>query len=264
MRMRVGVLTSILVVSTSVAFAPAGLAAQGSALAGVPGVAGTPMSAMVVGDSITQGSSGDFTWRYRLYKALTNAGVAVTFQGPNTDLFDNVAGTWDNDHTYAEPDFDQRHDARWGESLQTAAELIQGDAATYSPDYLLVLLGVNDMGWGISDAAGTQLSLRAFIAHARAAKPDERFIFGQVPPDTREQSDPAFASMIADYNGRLVADAAALSTPQSPIWPAPWANRFGFCCHFHPISAGCWSVSIARGIPARACSGKLPSANGRA
>src|SRR5450631_2094652 len=218
MRMRVGVLTSILVVSTSVAFAPAGLAAQGSALAGVPGVAGTPMSAMVVGDSITQGSSGDFTWRYRLYKALTNAGVAVTFQGPNTDLFDNVAGTWDNDHTYAEPDFDQRHDARWGESLQTAAELIQGDAATYSPDYLLVLLGVNDMGWGISDAAGTQLSLRAFIAHARAAKPDERFIFGQVPPDTREQSDPAFASMIADYNGRLVADAAALSTPQSPIF----------------------------------------------
>lgn len=180
-------------------------------------VAGTPMTAMVVGDSITQGSSGDFTWRYRLYKALTTAGVTVTFQGPYTDLFDNVASAWDNDHAYADPVFDQRHDARWGETLQTAAELIQSDVATYSPDYLLVLLGVNDMGWGISDAAGTQTSLRAFIAHARAAKFDERFIFGQIPPDTREQSDPAFASMITDYNSRLVAEAAALSTPQSPI-----------------------------------------------
>ena len=213
-----GILAVTLMAATSVTQAPAGLAAQRGTPAGVPGVAGTPMTAMVIGDSITQGSSGDFSWRYRLYKALTNAGVTVTFQGPYTDLFDNVASAWDNDHTYADPGFDQRHDARWGESLQTAAELIQGDAAAHPSDYLLVLLGVNDLGWGISDAAGTEVSLRAFIAHARAAKPDERFIFGQIPPNARELSDPAFAAMVADYNSRLVTDAAALSTPQSPIF----------------------------------------------
>jgi hypothetical protein len=210
----IGVLTVLAGVLTSLAFAPAALAGR----AGAPGVAGTPMTAMVIGDSLTQGSAGDFTWRYRLYNALTAAGVTITYEGPYTDLFDNVANTWDSNHTYADPNFDQHHDARWGETLQTAAGLIQNDVITYSPDYLRVLLGLNDMAWGFSDAADTESHLKAFIAAARAAKPDERFIFGEIPPDTREQSDPAFAAMIADYNNRLVSDAAALSTPQSSIF----------------------------------------------
>jgi hypothetical protein len=47
---------------------------------------------MVVGDSISQGSAGDFTWRYRLDRHLAGAGAAVDFVGPRSDLYDNVGG----------------------------------------------------------------------------------------------------------------------------------------------------------------------------
>src|SRR5690606_5359517 len=42
---------------------------------------GTP-KIMITGDSISQGSSGDYTWRYRLYKHLTANGVTPDFVGP--------------------------------------------------------------------------------------------------------------------------------------------------------------------------------------
>ncbi|MFC7503453.1 hypothetical protein, partial [Nocardioides sp. GCM10030258] len=32
---------------------------------------------LIVGDSVTQGSSGDWTWRYRLWRHLQDAGLAV-------------------------------------------------------------------------------------------------------------------------------------------------------------------------------------------
>lgn len=115
-------------VLTCVGLAIAVLAA--SATSQTPGAGGTPMTAMVVGDSISQGSAGDLTWRYRLDKALTAAGVAVTFEGPYTDLFDNVAGIRDGNHAYADPSFDQHHDALWGSTLQAAAALVREDAAT--------------------------------------------------------------------------------------------------------------------------------------
>ena len=41
---------------------------------------------MLVGDSITQGSTGDHTWRYRLWQHLRADRVPVRFAGPRHDL----------------------------------------------------------------------------------------------------------------------------------------------------------------------------------
>jgi hypothetical protein len=41
-----------------------------------------PISVMVVGDSITQGHEGDWTWRYRLWEWFRDEGIAVDFVGP--------------------------------------------------------------------------------------------------------------------------------------------------------------------------------------
>jgi hypothetical protein len=41
-------------------------------------------SFMIVGDSISQGRNGDYTWRYRLWEWFNNNGVAVEFTGPYT------------------------------------------------------------------------------------------------------------------------------------------------------------------------------------
>jgi len=173
---------------------------------------------MVVGDSISQGSAGDFTWRYQFYRHETaTAGVRLDLVGPRDDLFDNVANTFNDNHTYVDPAFDQDHDAIWGRTLADAATAIQSTVQAYAPDYLLVLLGINDLVWGVGDPAGTEARLRTFIAQARAANPDQRFVFGVLLPNTRMATDAALAAAVADYNTRLRQAVAELSTSDSPM-----------------------------------------------
>src|SRR4051812_13421155 len=81
---------------------------------------------MIVGDSISQGSSGDFTWRYRLAKHFEAAGTPVDFVGPRDDLFDNVANK-QGDHSYGDPRFDADHNAIWGRPIFQAKDTIQAE-----------------------------------------------------------------------------------------------------------------------------------------
>ena len=46
-----------------------------------PSAAEEPVRILLLGDSITQGSEGDWTWRYRLWKHLTGAGVDADLVG---------------------------------------------------------------------------------------------------------------------------------------------------------------------------------------
>ncbi|WP_370963754.1 fibronectin type III domain-containing protein [Amycolatopsis sp. cg9] len=179
---------------------------------------------MVVGDSISQGSAGDFTWRYRFDKHETAVNAQLSLVGPRDDLFDNVAGTWNDNHTYADPAFTQYHDAIWGESLGGAAARVEGDVGAHHPDYLLVLLGINDLGFGMSDPAGTEASLRTFIANAREADPGVQFVFGTVLPNQRTESEPAFAASVADFNARLRRTVDELSTVDSQVHVAETAK----------------------------------------
>ncbi|MFE5502598.1 fibronectin type III domain-containing protein [Amycolatopsis japonica] len=179
---------------------------------------------MIVGDSISQGSAGDFTWRYRFDKHETAADAQLSLVGPRTDLFDNVAGDWNDNHTYADPMFGQRHDALWGQSMAGAAARIQDEVAAQRPDYLLVLLGINDLGFGMSDPAGTEQSLRGFVANARAADPGVQFVFGTLLPNQRTQSDSGYSTSVADFNARLRRAVDELSTGDSQIYVAETAK----------------------------------------
>lgn len=80
-----------------------------------------------------------------------------------------------------DPNFDSDHFSAWGRQLLQDCDLIRDMVATYQPDYLLVLLGFNDMGWFVSDADGTFESMKTFISEARAAKPDIKMALGNVP-----------------------------------------------------------------------------------
>jgi hypothetical protein len=82
---------------------------------------------------------------------------------------------------FVDPNFDSDHFSAWGRQLKQDADLIRDMVATYNPDYLLVLLGFNDMGWFVSDAEGTFESMKLFISEARAAKPDIKMALGNVP-----------------------------------------------------------------------------------
>src|SRR4029077_3727259 len=166
---------------------------------------------MIVGDSITQGSSGDYTWQYWLYEHLRADGVSPQMVGPYGWLFNNVTNT-QGDHSYANPKFEHANDASWGMALFREKDVIGGKVATYRPDYLLVLLGLNDIIWFGISPSGMAENLASFIAAARTARPHIRIVLGLIPPDIHQQTNAALAASFASYNRTISSTAAQLST----------------------------------------------------
>jgi lysophospholipase L1-like esterase len=196
-----------------------------------------PTKILLVGSSTTHGSSGDYTWRYRLWKHLTGHGVNVDFVGPDSHLYDNVHSTSTSfleTDAYADPAFDRDHEARWGRFLGMFAgqatggkALIGADVTTYQPDYLVVMLGLNDLVWYPDrDPALVAADMGEFIANARAARPSVRLLLVAVQPTKGALTDSVLAGRIADFNQRLAGIAAASSTPTSPIAYAPQPPGF--------------------------------------
>jgi len=185
-----------------------------------PAVAGQPSGGspriMIVGDSITKGSSGDYTWQYRLYEHLRADGVSPQMVGPYNWLFNNVTNV-DGDCSYADPKFERANDARWGMTLFEERAAIRAKVATYRPSYLLVLLGLDDIFWFGKSQSDMAANLRGFIIAARAARPRIRIVLGLIPPDIHQQTSRAFHASIATYNYTISATAARLSTTASPI-----------------------------------------------
>lgn len=144
--------------------------------------ADAPLRILIVGDSVSQGSAGDWTWRYRLWQHLTATGTAVDFVGPRDDLWDNIAGA-PASQDYVEPDFDRDHAARWGATLaffpstdHPVDELVD----TYAPDVVLEMLGINDLAFLRHDPARVADDMRAFVATARKADPDVDVVLGHL------------------------------------------------------------------------------------
>jgi lysophospholipase L1-like esterase len=199
---------------------------------------------MIVGDSISQGSAGDYTWRYRLWQHLQPRVSGLDFVGVRNDLFDNVTNT-QGSTAYADANFDRDHNALWGNTLAAAMTTIQARAAT-TPDVMLVLLGINDLTF-VSNPADTETSLRRFIANARLGKADVKFVLGRVLPKRLPAEDTTFAGQLADYNNRIAAVASQLSTATSPIVVAATDSGYSTTSDswdgVHPNAAG--EVKIA-------------------
>ena len=88
------------------------------------------MRFLFVGDSMTIGRSGDFTWRYRMWQhleaTLGDGGYAIT--GPRTALYDTEANA-PLSHAYGDPAFPapaRRHLAGWGEGWLHMAPVDRG------------------------------------------------------------------------------------------------------------------------------------------
>lgn len=202
---------------------------------------------MVVGDSITQGSAGDYTWRYRLYKHLVGAGLRPDLVGPRRDLFNNVTNQ-QGDLNYVDPAFDTDHNAIWGRTIAQTEQVIENEARAAGPDYLVVLLGINDLTF-FTDAAQTEVVLRRFLANARNGRPKLKIVLGTVLPTSKSVAEPAFAARLADYNARLAAVAAELSTARSPITVAATARDVDVAADLydgvHPNARGELKIAAA-------------------
>lgn len=186
----------------------------------VPGPPDGELRVMVVGDSLSQGSSGDYTWRYRLWSHLRGAGVEVDFVGP----YDGVYGLADREfgnQDYADPDFDTDHAARWGttaQDLSTGAALV---AAEYRPHYLLLLAGTEDILAG-GDADSALEGVGETVSTVRVVRGQTRFVLGELPP----VEDPRANAEIDRFNMGLVDLAAQLTSSDSPVVVARVADGY--------------------------------------
>ncbi|MER5812094.1 GDSL-type esterase/lipase family protein [Streptomyces sp. NPDC002033] len=186
------------------------------------------MRFMFVGDSMTIGRAGDYTWRYRMWQHL-GATLESPFEivGPRSELYDDsaapaagaAAAATPAAAAYADPAFPagaRRHLAGWGEGWQHMAPLIGPAAREGRADVLLVSLGLIDLGF-YTKAEQTAGNVRLFVEAARRARPRIRMVFLPVIPNVRAQDDPPFAQEVARFNELLAKAVADLTTDASPI-----------------------------------------------
>ncbi|KAK2025539.1 SGNH hydrolase [Colletotrichum zoysiae] len=198
--------------------------------------ASPPIRVMIVGDSISQGREGDFTWRYRLWQWMTEERVNFQFVGPYKgtktpevprppqppapetgprNLDGNVPV--DLGGYAAGVEFESFHFAVWGRQATQCKDLVRDQVERFRPDYVLVMLGFNDMGWGVADAEGTIAAMGQLIGRTRAANPAVRLAVADVPQPTPVRGTEKLAPMIDRYNRLLRASVEDWGTRRSPV-----------------------------------------------
>ncbi|MFB6436014.1 GDSL-type esterase/lipase family protein [Streptomyces sp. NPDC056411] len=202
------------------------------------------MRIMFVGDSMTIGSAGDFTWRYRMWQHLNATyGGPYRIVGPRRTLHEPAEDAATS-HAYADPDFPDAarcHLAGWGEGWLHMAPLIGDAVRRHRADTLLISLGLIDLGF-YTDAEQTAENVREFFARARAAAPHLRAVLMPVIPNVRAAGDPEFAGQCAHFNELLAKTVADLDTPASPLLlasePAGWYLDTATYDGTHPSELG--------------------------
>ncbi|SIO88235.1 fibronectin, type III [Nocardiopsis sp. JB363] len=205
-----------------------GLGAEGDDQAeepvSVPGPPDGELRIMPIGDSATQGSSGDHTWRYHLWSHLTDQELDFDFVGPNDDLY-SLADEDSGDHDYADPDFDTDHAARWDATAQELSSDVARVAAEHDPHYLLLLAGTEDIlnGGGADHALD---GIAEIVSTVRVVLGDARFVVGELPDVEGTDDDGRVNQEIEQFNMGLVDLARQLTSAESPMVVAQTAREY--------------------------------------
>lgn len=171
---------------------------------------------MPVGDSMTIGSAGEHTWRYRMWQHLRETyGGPFALVGPRETLHDKATDA-PTSYEYADPDFPRAHLAGWGEGWVHMAPLIGEAVRTHRADVLLVSLGLIDLGF-YTNAEQTAENVRAFVEEARSARARVRMAVLPVIPNVRATADEPFAAQVTLFNELLAKTLADLDEPRSPL-----------------------------------------------
>ena len=193
---------------------------------------------LVVGDSISHGREGDWTWRYRLWEWFCREDVTAHFVGPFTGTVPPEPpspprppplasepprrGSFHSDGGYAQgvsPAFlaNSDHFAASGRQAMQAKELVAEQVAAFQPDFCLVQLGFNDLAWWVSGPRDTLASIHTLVEQARSAKPDLKFAVANVPHRTSVPGLEDLPAKTDVYNSLLARAIPQWSTGESPV-----------------------------------------------
>lgn len=224
------------------------LLAAGVVLGAAPAVAvdepapdDPPVRVMLLGDSVTEGSSGDWTWRYRLWNHLQDVGETVDFVGPSS----SVEPTGSDPEVYADPGFDRDHAAQWGRWAVEGTDMVAGLVTEHRPDVLVVNLGINDLIWG-TQAWIVEFILADLVRNAQAADPDLDVVLGELTQTWMVFEDEPRARMV---NAALRGLAERLTTDASTVVVAATADGYDRADTYddsHPAASG--EVKIAAAV----------------
>lgn len=207
---------------------------------------------LVCGDSITQGADGDFTWRYRLWEWFQQANAqnnstditpALRFVGPYNgtlpasvfnaiDLSDpQTAGTY---HPTVDPAFypggGSNHFAVYGRPAWMDIDLIQAQVSTYQPDFVVLHLGFNDIGWWSQTATELVESVRKLVNNARLGRSDIKVLIADVSHRLLVQGREDIPPTTDRYNTLLKQNVLRWSTVESPVLVAKVSEDYD--CEF--------------------------------
>ena len=142
--------------------------------------AAEPQRVLIIGDSVTQGAEGDWTWRYRLWKRLqATAEAPVDFVGPRDDLYDYLTKGFGN-HEYVDPGFDTDHASRAGLSLSFPDTPVAELVADHQADVVVEMLGVIDLAYFDVTPEGVAAEVEDLVDDARSANPDVAVVVGEI------------------------------------------------------------------------------------
>lgn len=113
--------------------------------------------------------------------------------------------------------FDSDHFAQWGRQAAQAKNDIRAQVAEYRPDYLLVELGFNDLGWGVSAPDGLIADMMTIIAEARFSNPAIRILVANVVHRTLLPNVPTLPQITEQYNSKLGPMLSLVNSAQSPV-----------------------------------------------
>lgn len=231
---------------------------------------GLPAKVLVVGDSITNGMIGDYTWRYRLMQNFQATGTPVRFVGHRTGTYDmyidpgyaaqlagqpipdrNNLNPDPTDGAYRVPFPNSNHESVWGWTMASASAIsspVYTDATNDQPDDLVIALGFNDLAFGTS-VTDTQANLSSIIAAVRRGNPNVHVVVTTVIQRTPLAGWPNINAGSSQYNAALPSYTASISTPTSPVTVADVAAAYNASTMswdgLHPNSIGEFVIAKA-------------------
>ena len=154
---------------------------------------------MPLGDSITEGTSGDATWRYWLQKSLESNGCVVDFVGSRRGVRYGQARF---------SDFDPDHEGHWGWRISQVKAEIDRWASDAKPEIVLLHLGTNDLG---SDPERIAAGLGAIVTSLRRANPAVEIYLARLIPAAGVPDE-----VMRRTNDAIARSGAEQDRPESP------------------------------------------------